>query len=130
MKSYSPKQVILSTLFSALIIFNFSSCNEEDVDSTSGNYYVMYVIKGNGTYGRFSNWTVSTPQGKYTNSGTQVRSWTQTYGPINNVFKCGVQIGNYIDGAPTIEIYVSKNQEPFALKVTTMGNSASYTLDF
>jgi len=59
-----------------------------------------------------------------------VSYWTQPYGPVNKRFKCEVQIGNYINGAPTIEIHVSKNQEPFALKVNKTGNSASYTIDF
>lgn len=132
MKSYFNKQGILTTLIiiSALAIFTFPSCDEEDEPVTTDNYYVKYVIKGNGAYGRFSNWTVTTDQGKYTNSGTQVSFWTQTYGPVNKGFKCNVQIGNYINGAPTIEIQVSKNQEPFAIKVNTTGNSASYTIDF
>ena len=135
MKSYLIKQGILTItliIISALTIFTFSSCKKEDMDNnvTNDSYYVKYVITGNGAYGDFSNWTVATPQGTYTNSGTQVSSWTQTYGPVIKGFKCNVQIGNYIGGAPTIEIHVSKNQEPFALKVTQTGNSASYTIDF
>jgi hypothetical protein len=132
MKSHFNKQGILTTLIiiSALVIFTFPSCDEEDETVTTDSYYVKYVIKGNGAYGRFSNWTVTTDQGKYTNSGIQVSFWTQTYGPVNKGFKCNVQIGNYINGAPTIEIQVSKNQEPFAIKVNTTGNSASYTIDF
>ena len=121
-------------LISALTIFTFSSCNKEDTDNNeiviNDNYYVKYIIRGNGAYGRISNWTATTPQGTYSNSGTQVRGWNQTYGPINKGFKCEVQIGNYIGGDPTIEIHVSKNEEPFALKVTETGNSASYTIDF
>ena len=56
-----------------------------------------------------------------------IRHWEQTYGPVKKGFKCEVQVGN---GEPTIEIYVSKNQEPFALKTTKTGKSASYTIDF
>lgn len=135
MKLYFIKQGILTItliVISAITIFTFSSCNkgDEDIVVTSDSYYVKYVIKGNGAYGHFSNWTVNTDQGKYTNSGTQVSSWTQTYGPVNKGFICGVQIGNYINGAPTIEIHVAKNQEPFAVKVNTAGNSASYTINF
>lgn len=112
-------------------IFTFSSCSKVDNTAavTPDNYYVKYVIHGNGTYGRFSNWTATTPQGNYTNSGIQVTSWSQTYGPINKGFLCKVQIGSFIDRAPTIEIHVSKNQEPFALKVSNDGNSASYTIN-
>jgi hypothetical protein len=114
-----------------LSVFAFSSCSKEEnnVASTPDNYYLKYVIHGNGTYGRFSNWTATTPQGNYTNSGIQVTGWSQTYGPVNKGFLCKVQIGNFIDLAPTIEIHVSKNQEPFALKVSTDGNSASYTIN-
>jgi len=137
MKSNFIKQRILTItliIISVLTIFTFSSCNKEDVANngtgSNDNYYVKYVIKGNGTYGRFSNWTVTTPQGKYANSGTQVSYWTQTYGPVSKGFKCDVQIGNYIDAAPTIEIHVAKNQEPFALKEIKTGNSAMYTIDF
>jgi hypothetical protein len=137
MKSYFIKHGILTfklIIISALTIFTFSSCNKEDVVANQivplDNYYVKYFIKGNGAYGRFSNWTVTTPQGKYTNTGIQVSYWTQTYGPISKGFKCDVQIGDYISGAPTIEIHVAKNQEPFALKVTKTGNSASYNIDF
>lgn len=115
-------------------IITISSCNNDEMDNiipvTNDSYYVKYVIKGNSTYGRFSNWSVTTPQGKYANSGTQVSDWTQTFGPLNKGFKCDVQIGNYIDGAPTIEIQVSKNKEPFALKEYKTGNSASYAIDF
>jgi len=116
------------------LIFSFSSCNKDEMDNNetviNDNYYVEYVIIGNGTYGRFSNWTATTPQGIYTNSGYQARSWNQTYGPINKGFECEVRIDDYISGAPTIEIHVSKNEEPFALKVSKTGDSASYTIDF
>ena len=118
----------------AISIITISSCNKDEMDNivpvTNYSYYVKHVIKGNGSYGRFSNWSVTTPQGKFTNSGTQVRDWTQTFGPLNKGFKCDVQIGNYIVGAPTIEIQVSKNKEPFALKENKTGNSASYAIDF
>ena len=89
------------------------------------NYYVKYVINGTGAYGRFSDWTVTTPEETYTNSGYQTRSWNQTYGPVKKGFKCDVQVGNYIWEAPIIEIHVSKNEEPFALKVTKTGKTAS-----
>lgn len=132
MKSHRENKWILKITFvvSALTVFAFSSCKKENTETpTNDNYYFKYVIKGNGTYGRFSNWTATTPQGPYTNSGTQVSSWNQTYGPVSKGFKCEVQIGNYISGAPTIEIHASKNSEPFALKVTKTGNSATYTIN-
>jgi hypothetical protein len=130
--NFSEKVIIKIKLLIICIlsVFAFSSCSKDDNSSTTPeNYYVKYVIHGNGTYGRFSNWTATTPQGNYTNSGFQVTSWTQTYGPVNKGFLCKVQIGSFIDRAPTIEIHVSKNQEPFALKVSNDGNSASYRIN-
>lgn len=133
MKSHFLKQgILVSTLMiiSALTIFTFYSCNKEEVDNNetviNDNYYVKYVISC--SYPKiFSNWSVTTPQGEYTKNGYQIRHWEQTYGPVKKGFKCEVQVGN---GEPTIEIYVSKNQEPFALKTTKTGKSASYTIDF
>ena len=116
----------------AIIFLTFvaMSCDNNDLDEMiKDNYYVKYSIIGNGTYGHISNWTATTPQGIYSNSGYQVRGWNQTYGPVNKGFKCEVHIDDYIGGAPTIEIYVSKNAEPFALKVSERGRSATYTLD-
>lgn len=131
MKTYFRKNT-LSAILTVFTLFTFSSCEKEDKSGdaqTNDNYYVKYVISGNGTYGRFSDWTATTPEGKYSNNGYQTRSWNQTYGPVKKGFKCEVQIGDYISGAPTIEIYVSKNTEPFALKTTKTGGSATYTIN-
>ena len=118
---------------SSLAILTFSSCSKEEDDTentgNNDNYYVNYNIQAPGPYGRFSNWTASTPDGRYSNSGFQVSSWNQTYGPVQKGFRCSVQIGDYQGGTPTIEIYVSKNEEPFALKTTVTGASASYNID-
>ncbi|RYE04599.1 MAG: hypothetical protein EOP51_35235 [Sphingobacteriales bacterium] len=132
MKSFSIKDGSLSItlmLISVWSILSFTSCEKGETNETNDNFYVKYVIKGNGAYGRFSNWTATTPQGMYTNSGTQVSGWSQTYGPLTRGFKCEVRIGNSIGASPTIEILVSKNNEPFALKVTNTGNSATYVIN-
>ncbi len=122
----------ITTMLIAIFIA-LSSCskdepniNENDKPSVSDNYYVKYVIS---SYypGIFSNWSVTTSEGKYTKNDYQTRHWEQTYGPVKKGFKCEVQVEN---GGPTIEIYVSKNQEPFALKTTKTGMTASYTIDF
>lgn len=117
-------------LIISLAFLTITSCNKDDSSTASNdNYYYKYVITGNGTYGRFSNWTATTPQGVYSNNGIQVTGWTQTYGPVSKGFLCKVQIGSFIWAAPTIDILVSKNQEPFALKVSQNGNSASYIIN-
>jgi hypothetical protein len=117
----------------ALTLLTFVSCskkeNEDNEEMTNDNYYVNYIIQAPGPYGRFSNWTASTPDGQYSNSGYQTRSWNQTYGPVQKGFVCRVQIGDYQGGTPTIEIHVSKNDEPFSLKETVTGASASHTIN-
>ena len=135
MKSHSLKQSI--TILKIILLsltFTFLSCNKDDMNNNETdknvNYYVKYIISGNGTYGRFSNWTATTPQGIYKNNGYQVNSWNQTYGPAKKGFKCEIRINDYIGGAPTIKIYVSKNNEPFILKLSKTGDSALYSIDF
>ncbi len=114
----------------ALLLLTIGSCSKESTDENNDNYYVNYIIKAPGPYGRFSNWTASTPERTYSNSGYQTSSWNQTYGTVNKGFACRVQIGDYQGGIPTIEIHVSKNEEPFALKAVKTGASASYVIDF
>jgi hypothetical protein len=132
MESHFPKRsILISTLMiiSALTIFTFFSCNKAEIDNNTvvnDNYYVKYVISSIYPY-IFSNWTVTTPEGNYTKNDYQTRHWEQTYGPVKKGFKCEVQVKS---GQPTIEIYVSKNQEPFALKTTKDSYSAAYTIDF
>lgn len=116
----------------SLIILSISSCNKEKEEEVktieaelNDNYYIKYIISA--SYPRiFSDWTVSTPDGNYSKTGYQTRSWTQTYGPVKKGFKCYVRVNN---GMSTKEIHVAKNQEPFALKVTTENSSASYIID-
>ena len=132
MKSHFLKQSVFTLrllTISILSILTFSSCSKEEMDNND-NYYVNYIIKAPGPYGRFSNWTASTPDGTYSNMGYQTSSWNQTFGPVKKGFNCMVQIGHYQGGTPTIEIHVSKNEEPFALKENVTGASASYIIIF
>lgn len=147
MKSHFLNQFSLKNalmIISVLTLFVFFSCNKEEIDINKNinkeidiskgdnntvvidNYYVKYVISATYPY-IFSNWSVTTPEGNYTKNGYQTRRWEQTYGPVKKGFKCEVQVKN---GQPTINIYVSKNQEPFALKTTVDGYYASYTINF
>lgn len=134
MKTIFLKQSLFTFILLTIGMFSiltFSSCTEEDNDNgNNDNYYVKYIIDAPGPYGRFSNWTASTPDGTYSNSGYQTSSWNQTYGPVKRGFNCSVQIGHYQGGTPTIEIHVSKNDEPFALKANATGASASYVINF
>tara|TARA_R110002051_G_C8703765_1_gene494768 strand:+ start:100 stop:513 length:414 start_codon:yes stop_codon:yes gene_type:complete len=137
MKSHFLKQSFFTSRLlsiSILTILTFYSCSKEKIDINdtvnNDNYYVNYIIKAPGPYGRFSNWTASTPDRTYSNRGYQTSSWNQTYGPVKKGFNCKVQIGDYQGGTPTIEIHVSKNEEPFALKANATGASASYVINF
>ncbi len=120
---------LLSVLFG--ISIGLSSCSKDVMDpgeesDKKDNYYVKYVISV--SYPKiFSNWSVTTPQGNYTKNNYQTRRWEESYGPVKKGFKCEVRVGN---GEPNIAIYVAKKQEPFALKTTKTGKSASYTIDF
>lgn len=131
MKLIMNKILKITTVF-LTFFFVLSSCDKDENEITipNDNYYVNYIIKAPGPYGRFSNWTVTTPDGTYSNNGYQVSSWNQTYGPVKKGFNCKVQIGKFQGGTPTIEIHVSKNQEPFALKTIKTGDLASYTINF
>lgn len=140
MQTHFPKQINFTgvlMIFITLSIFTFLSCNKEEIDNSkdstpnttpvvNDNYYVKYVISSSYPY-IFSNWTVTTPEGNYTKNDYQTRYWEQTYGPVKKGFKCDVQVKN---GQPTIKIYVSKNQEPFSLKESKEGYSATYTIAF
>ena len=136
-KLHLLKQRVLKSailILSVLSVLLISACNKsEEVDNLvlddENVYYVKYVITGRGSYGRFSNWTATTPTGMYSNRGKQIRGWSQTFGPVEQGFKCQVEIGDIIGGVPTIEIHVSRNEEPFALKVTRTSQSASYTIN-
>ena len=119
-----------------LISLSMFSCGSDDtIDIPPENevpkdiYYVSYTIQGTGSYGRFSNWTATTPDGTYSNSGYQVRSWSETYGPVEKGFKCSVQIDDYIWDKPTIDIRVSKNDEPFVSKASVKGTTATYDIE-
>lgn len=134
MKSHFKKIGIFNILFLTIGLFSiitFYSCDKDDSQQNNNdNYYIKYNIKAPSPYGRFSNWTASTPNGTYSNNGLQTSNWNQTYGPVNKGFTCKVQIGNYQGGTPTIEIHVSKNGDPFTLKTTMTGASASYVINF
>lgn len=113
-----------------LTIFTFISCEDDtnmnSIEVDNNNYYVKYVISSQ--YPRlFSNWSVSVPKGGYyTKNNYQTRYWEQTFGPVKKGFLCEVKVAN---GEPTIKIFVSKNDEPFALNESVVGNKASYIVN-
>ena len=122
--------LLAGSLFAVMLFYSCSENNQsENIEPIANDkYYVKYVIQGTGSYGRFSNWTATTPNGLYSNRGFQVRNWEKVYGPLNSGFKCEVIIENYIWKEPSISIYISKNDEPFDLKESVSGKTATYRL--
>ena len=116
----------ITTVFLA-IFFTLSSCEKDETETTTNDdYFIKYVIKGNGTYIYFSDFSVNTDHGNASFSGYQYHSWNQTYGPVKKGFRASVSVqSSYV----TTEIYVSKNNGPFALKASKSGDN-SYTIDF
>ena len=120
------------TMVFLAIFIALSSCKKDETNTTTNDdynddYFVKYVIIGNGTYIYFSDFSVNTGQGNVSFSGYQYHSWNQTYGPVKKGFRASVSIqSSYV----TTEIYVSKNNGPFALKASKSGGGSSYTIDF
>ncbi len=124
---------IIVLAISSLIILTIFSCDDNDNDERDNDvYFVNYIIE-EGSYGRFRNWTATTPDGTFNSNdiynGFQTRRWDQTFAPYRKNWRCTVEIGDYTGGTPTIEIHVAKNDEPFALKEIVTGASASYTIN-
>ena len=130
MNKFLKITTVFLTIFIAL-----SSCKKDETNTaTNDDYFVKYVIKGNGTYIYFSDFSVNTDQGNVSFSGYQYKSWNQTYGPVKKRFTASVSAKSSF---VTVEIYVSKNNGPFALKASKSGGnsstsniSQSYTIDF
>ena len=136
-----------STLFiSCLVLSLFLCCCSKDDDpspsSSKAEYYVKYegTVSRNGNYGAGSgayldkaNYIVSTETG--TQTFESKGSFSQIFGPVKKGFTANFTI----DPIKTVttycnaKIYVSRNNEPFALKANKMEEktvSVSYTIDY
>lgn len=123
-------KVLKITMISLAIFMTLSSCKKDETETaTNDDYYVKYAITGNGTYIYFSDFSISTDQGNKSFSGYQYRSWNQTYGPVKKGFNASVSVKSSL---VTVEIYVSKNNSPFALKASNAGSNSQvlYIIDF
>ncbi|RZK10140.1 MAG: hypothetical protein EOO46_11695 [Flavobacterium sp.] len=131
------KKILKITAVCLAIFITISSCKKNETETntnTNDDYYVKYAITGNGAYIYFSDFSVNTDQGNKSFSGYQYKSWTQTYGPVKKGFNTSVSVKSSL---VTVEIYVSKNNGPFALKASKSGGNSSttniaqsYTIDF
>lgn len=128
-------KVFKGTVIALAFFMTLSSCKKDDVEtSPNDEYFVKYVIAGNGPYILFSDFSVNTDQGNKSFSSYQYRSWNQTYGPVKKGFNASVSVKSSL---VTVEIYVSKNNGALALKASKSGNSSttsnifqSYKIDF
>jgi hypothetical protein len=133
MKSFFTKQRTLNLvliIICSLSILSFFSCSEENEieEITKDNYYVKYIITTN-RYDYIWDWTVSTPDGVDVFSDDRTAKWEQVYGPVEKGFICSVNVTDSGGRRPYIEIYVSMNNEPFALKTSVESNTASFRID-
>ena len=120
------------------------SCNkEENIDFNTPpentehvNYHIKYEASCNSKYiGNVMKISVKTESGTQTFEGG--RSFSQTFGPVHKGFNCKIDCFNTSHSSSysevIVNIYVSREKEPFALKKTASGtgkSSASYTINF
>ena len=110
------------------------SCEKE---SSSADYYVRYEMSTSSQYVKNSRKiSVNTDSG-VKEYNTDLNGFTETFGPFKKCFNANitvVYVSDYPGATTTLKIYVSRGQEPFALKAETVGGqktvSASYIIDF
>lgn len=130
----------LALIIAALLTTTLSAClKDTGLPSTpDGNienqeedfYYVKYYISAK-TYFYIDEVTYNTEKGTQSESFAAVRYLERTCGPVSKNFAARVTLTKY-RGAPAtnaVQISVSKNNGPFALKASGQYN-ASYTIDF
>lgn len=110
-----------------------SACGKND--DSSGSYYVKYSGATSTKHLAMSNYTYTNEKGttsSYRSSGFST-NFSVTIGPVNKGFMASVNCN--CDETPAlintikVDIEVSKNGEPFALKASG-GGSASYIIDY
>ena len=112
-------------LISCLAIFG-SDCSKyyektgSDVERPAATYYVKYAASHPFYY--LESVCVTTEKGPQ-NFTVRNNSWTQTFGPFSKGFRASISVSGR--SGYTLQIYVSKDNGPFAYK-----GSSSYVLDF
>ena len=122
------KRTILSNIVLCMMmsLTMLVSCTKDDENENpvpikeEANYYVKYyVFATSGFSGAYLPLEITCTTGLPTNTYTTKNSWEETFGP----FKKGEIIRLVVKGNSELtgRIYVSKNQEPFSLKVEKNG---------
>ena len=132
------KCFLFGLLFSALFLSLMTACGSDDDDKVeepkqeeSANYYVKYRTQASSNFG-IANIRINIvcTTGNPNNIFTSNSVWEETFGP----FKKGENVSLQVSSNSKVigRIYVSRNHEPFALKVEKEGNSRvvlDYTIE-
>lgn len=129
----------MNTCLKYLMLFLFSimlySCDDNKEEPANAEYYVKY--EATITSSKVSNsikYTVNTESGIKT--FTSGKSFSQTFGPVKKGFTASISVDAtslYSVDNTNVKIYVSRRNEPFALKANNSGDktvSTTYTIDY
>ena len=129
--------IIATALITAILSLNGCSKPDPLPDTNNDEYYVNYLFeaKNNVGYGtRYWDCNIS-----FTGEKGQVEMAFQTvnqlsYEVVTGPFKYGKKVYATLDGGgfpnTSIQIFVSKNDSPFALKGMENGSRLEYTIDY
>lgn len=123
-------------IFLSLILCNCQDKNETEpiIPTPNDDYYVKYEADITSVYiGNSIKYTVTTENGKQT--FVSGKTFTQTFGPVKEGFVASItaDASGWEQAYCYVKIYVSRNNEPFALKANNSSSkmsSASYTIDY
>ena len=132
--------LVLAVLFTAV---SFTSCESDDEDfpvEKNDEYYVKYIVKSQTIYSTSKIAEIKMENNSIEEFTFNNGNWEMTIGPVKKGFNASFDARHdtsqflartYID----VEIHVSKNNDPFALKANDnstdvrMSASASYTVN-
>ena len=116
-----------SFLMAALMLLGsgvmMTACEDENSEPSVADYYVQYKA---GSMYYLNKVTVATESGKKVYSDYKSSSFNKTFGPVRKGFMAEISVGV---SNSSVEIYVSRGNEPFVLKATGSGG-AKYKIDF
>lgn len=116
-----------SFLMAALMLLGsgvlMTACEDENSEPSVADYYVQYKA---GSMYYLNKVTVATENGKKVYSDYKSSSFNKTFGPVRKGFMAEISVGV---SNSSVEIYVSRGNEPFVLKATGSGG-AKYKIDF
>jgi hypothetical protein len=121
-------KAVKNSIFYMIIVFlSLISCNkintEEAIEDNNDNYYVKYVAYEDSERIMITDVIINTPDGEMTFPGSS--KFEKSIGPIKKGFQASITVmgKGYKNGNPAyIEIHVSKNKEPFTIKLLKEAN--------